>query len=186
MAAPRALRLSVPDLRSDGFILRSLGEADPADFVQQQPDAEMRRWLTIRADPVTEDVVRMDLIGPAQAGWRDGTMAHFAIYAAADRRLLGTISLRFYRHEIAEVGYDLMPKARGRGIATEAVRLVSAWAFKELRIERIELRTHPENLPSQRVAERAGFTREGIERRSRRLYNERHDCVVFSLLASDR
>ena len=73
----------------------------------------------------------------------------------------------------------------GHGAATIAVRLVSGWAFDELGIKRLSLITVPENLASQRVAERAGFTREGVERSSRRLYDDRHDCVVFSLLPSD-
>jgi len=166
-------------------VLRPLSEDDVTQFVAQQPDDEMRRWLTITAPHVTADVVRADLVRPSEAGWRNGTMAHFAIYGTSSDRLLGTISLRFYRHEIAEVGYDLMPRARGRGVATRAVKLVSRWAFDELGIERVELRTHPGNVRSQRVAERAGFTREGVERSSRRLYDERHDCVVFSLLPSD-
>jgi RimJ/RimL family protein N-acetyltransferase len=144
----------------------------------------MRRWLTIRARRITPEVARADLVRPSEAGWRDGTMAHFAILGAGDR-LLGTISLRLYRHESAEVGYDLLPDGRGRGIATRAVRLVARWAFDELGVERLELRTHPGNRASQRVAERAGFTREGVERSSRRLYSERHDCFVYSLLPGD-
>jgi RimJ/RimL family protein N-acetyltransferase len=66
------------------------------------------------------------------------------------------------------------------------VRLVTRWAFEELAIERIELRAHPENGPSLRVAERAGFTREGVERASRAWPDgTRFDSIVFSLLRTD-
>ena len=185
MALRQRGSLPVPDLRGEDFFLRPLSERDVAQLVEHQPDDEMRRWLTIRATRVTKEVARADLVRPSEAGWRTGTMAHFAIYESASRRLLGTISLRFYRNEIAEVGYDLLPSGRGRGVATRAVRLVAAWAFDQLGVQRVELRTHPDNHASQRVAERAGFTREGIERSSRRLYDERHDCVVYSLLPAD-
>ena len=185
MAARHAIRLGTPDLREHDFELRPLGEADIPQLLRSPPDDEMRRWLTIRANPVTEESVRAELIAPSQAGWRDGTMAHFAIYETARDRLLGTISVRFYRHGIGEIGYDLLPHGRGRGVATRAVKLVARWAFGELGIERLELRTHPDNVASQRVAERAGFTNEGIERLSRRLYDERHDCIVFSLLPGE-
>ncbi|MBA3366238.1 MAG: GNAT family N-acetyltransferase [Actinobacteria bacterium] len=186
MTALHAVRLSVPDLRVDGLELRPLGEADLAQLLESPPDEEMRRWLTIHADPVTEDVLRTDLVLPSEDGWRSGRMAHFSIYDSHSGRLLGTISVRFYRHDIAEVGYDLLPHARGKGVATRTVRLVADWAFREVGVERLELRTHPDNVASRRVAERAGFTNEGIERASRRLYDERHDCVVYSLLPTDR
>jgi RimJ/RimL family protein N-acetyltransferase len=185
MAPPAGVPLPVPDLRERDFFLRPLGEADVRALTAEQPDAEMRRWLTIRASRVTADVARADLVRPSETGWRRGTMAHFAIYGTPSRRLLGSISLRFYRNETAEVGYDLLPHGRGRGVATRAVLLIARWAFSDLGVARLELRTHPENVASQRVAERAGFTREGVERSSRRLYDRRHDCVLFSLLPAD-
>ena len=67
---------------------------------------------------------------------------------------------------------------------TLAVRLLCGWLLDE-GVGRIEVRTHPENLASQRLAERAGFTREGRERKSIWLHGERHDAVVWSLLPGD-
>ena len=65
-------------------------------------------------------------------------------------------------HEgIGDVFYWLAAEARGRGYATKAVRLISDWAFETLELERLELYAHPDNTASQRVAERAGYIREG-------------------------
>ena len=50
---------------------------------------------------------------------------------------------------------------------------------------RLELRTHPDNEPSQRLAERCGFRREGRERRSIWLHGKREDAFVWSLLPDD-
>jgi RimJ/RimL family protein N-acetyltransferase len=77
------------------------------------------------------------------------------------------------------------PAARGRGHATRAIRLVSGWAFRELGTERIEARTDPENLASQRALQKAGFTREGLERGSRAVQGRRRDMICWSLLPSD-
>jgi RimJ/RimL family protein N-acetyltransferase len=57
------------------------------------------------------------------------------------------------------VGYWLLPVGRGRGLATSAVRLLSTWAVRELGVTNVRLRTAPENVRSQRVAERSGFRR---------------------------
>lgn len=68
-------------------------------------------------------------------------------------------------HGRFEVGYWLRLAARGRGYATEAVRLVSRLAFGCLGAERVEIFVEPENVPSCQVAERAGFVLEGRLRR---------------------
>jgi RimJ/RimL family protein N-acetyltransferase len=85
----------------------------------------------------------------------------------------------------ASIGYWLAPDARGRGLATRAVRLLASWAFDALRIERLELTCGPDNHASQRVAERCGFTREGLLRSHMPLEGSRRDTVVFSLLPGE-
>ena len=59
------------------------------------------------------------------------------------------------------IGYWVTPPARGRGICTRALRLLARWALDELELQRLELITDPDNLASQRVAEKVGFQREG-------------------------
>ena len=83
-----------------------------------------------------------------------------------------------------EVAYLAGAAGRGRGLMTRAVRLLCDWLFRE-GIGRLELRTHPDNEPSQRLAERAGFQREGLERKSIWLHGRRQDAIVWSLLPDD-
>jgi RimJ/RimL family protein N-acetyltransferase len=58
------------------------------------------------------------------------------------------------------------------------------WLFAQ-GVGRIEVRTHPENGASQRLAERCGFQREGRERASIWLHGRREDALVWSLLPGD-
>lgn len=89
------------------------------------------------------------------------------------------------RHKRAMMGFWMAPEYRGKGMASEAVRLLAEWAFATLALERIEIFTEPQNLASQHVAEQAGFVREGLLR-SRWLSQEgRRDSVVYGLLPSD-
>ena len=85
----------------------------------------------------------------------------------------------------AAVGYWLGPHARGRGIATHAVRLICRWAFEEVQLARLELTCGPENLASQGVAERCGFSREGVLRSHIPFKGARRDTGVFSLLPGE-
>ena len=59
-----------------------------------------------------------------------------------------------------EIGYWMAREARGRGLRTRALRLLSRWALEVLGLERLELMANPANEASQRLAESAGFTRE--------------------------
>lgn len=87
--------------------------------------------------------------------------------------------------EVAEVAYWLKRGARGRGVASRVLRRLAAWAFQELGIARLWLEADPGNTASQRVAEKAGFVREGLLRSHCVRDGARHDCVLFSLLPLD-
>ena len=116
-----------------------------------------------------------------------GVTAPFAIVHTATQDLLGSISLmRFdWRHARGEVGYWLAAAARGQGHATRSVRLICGWGFDALGLERIELLAATGNPASQRVAERAGFTREAVLRSYMEGTYERQDMVAFGLLRGE-
>ena len=101
--------------------------------------------------------------------------------------LLGTTGLLrpVWEHRVVEIGYFVAPHARGHGYATRAVKLLAPWALTAVGFQRVTADIDVENTGSQRVAERAGFTREGTLRRYRRRHGVREDLVMFSLLAED-
>jgi RimJ/RimL family protein N-acetyltransferase len=83
-----------------------------------------------------------------------------------------------------EIGYWLFSHARGRGTATKAARFLAEHGFS-LGAVRIEARVFVGNTASERVLERAGFTREGILRSMPRRAGGRADMTVFSLLPGE-
>ena len=174
-----------PPLRDADLVLRPSVESDAPAIRELYSEPDIRRWMGWDAEPPDEDEARANIERAAKA-WNDGSWAVFRIVDAATDQVVGGLNLRMCEFQTAEVSYFLRASARGRGLATRAVRLVTRWAFDELGIERIELRVHPENVASLRVAERAGFTREGIERASRAWPDgTRFDSIVFSLLAAE-
>jgi len=162
-----------PHLAADGVVLRVPGDGDAW-------------WITEAYD---EPEIAQFVVGmPPPRRWASTTEAEFVIANEADAKALGLISLRIADRDpgLAAVGYWLRPEARGRGAATVAVQLIARWAFDELGVQRLELTTAPGNVASQRVAERAGFTREGILRGLVATRNNgRRDGVLFSLLPAD-
>lgn len=90
-----------------------------------------------------------------------GREAAFAITERECDDLLGICSLIAQRDlAVAEIGYALRQCAWGKGYMTEAVQLISEWAFRSLKLTEIYGDAHPDNLPSQRVLEKAGFIRQ--------------------------
>lgn len=161
-----------PQLAADGVVLRVPDDGDASWITEAYNDPD-----------IAEFIVGM----PPPRRWASATAAEFVIADAAHTEPLGLVSLRIAERDpgLAAVGYWLRPEARGRGAATVAVQLIARWAFDELGVQRLELTTAPENVASQRVAERAGFTREGVLRGLQAKDDGRRDSVMFSLLPAD-
>jgi RimJ/RimL family protein N-acetyltransferase len=86
---------------------------------------------------------------------------------------------------IGEVGYFVLANARRRGIGERALRLVSNWAFEEFGLARLQLGVIVGNDASARLAEKTGFSREGILRAWMDNRGERADVIMHSLLPSE-
>ena len=85
----------------------------------------------------------------------------------------------------AMVGYWVAQARAGRGLATRALREILDVAFGELGLHRVEAGTDVENVPSQRVLERAGFTRVGLLRKHLLIGDTWHDHYLWELLEDD-
>ncbi len=181
---PRILLPADPLVQGD-TALRPWRDADLPELVQACRDPEIVRWTSVPAG-YTESDARNYLRQRYDAAFA-GLTAPFAVVHASDGRLLGSISLlRFaWAHSRGEVGYWLAGWGRGRGHATRAVRLICAWGFRALRLERIDLMAATDNLGSQSVAERAGFTREAVLRSYMGGTLARQDMVMFGLLRGE-
>jgi RimJ/RimL family protein N-acetyltransferase len=120
-------------------------------------------------------------------GREDGTNAGFAIVDADTGDVLGLVGLvnLDLEKQEAEAGYIVSSSARGRGVATRALRLLTSWAFDELPLERIELLIDGENAASEVVAKRCGYTREGVLRSTYLKPGLRTDTIIYSMLRGD-
>src|SRR5262249_53705675 len=154
-------RVKAPDSLTDGVVtLRKMRESDRAVVLSTMADPMVRRWLNMPTSPRDADfdsIMRM-----IRAGFASGDRLDYCVTTPpADVPPGAVIASRRHRdnYELASLS---RPEGRGRGLMTRAVCLVCDWLF-EAGVGRIEIRTHPGNEPSQRVAERAGFQREGVE-----------------------
>jgi len=153
-------------------------------------DEEVQRFTRVPAG-ADLDFVRL-WIARYESGWQDGTRAGFAVRDASGGHgggggLLGfaaAVELDLDTRE-AELGYMVVPAARGRGVALRSLDLLTRWCFDALGLIRLELRIDPANAPSLRIAERAGYVQEGVLRNTYVKDGVRADVAVWSRLTSD-
>ena len=172
-----------PEHLTDGVVvLRELREDDRADVLATMRDPLVARWLNMPRAPADRDFD--SLFRLARDGRASGDRFDFAVAETGAEAPVGAVVVSRRHRDNYEVAYLAREDGRGRGLMTRAVQLVCDWLFDE-GVGRIELRTHPDNEPSQRLAQRCGFTREGRERRSIWLHGRRADAIVWSLLPDD-
>jgi RimJ/RimL family protein N-acetyltransferase len=124
---------------------------EDAEWYVLARDEEIFRWTSEPHELEPAQVVEAIL-----KNQREPAFASFAITDALTSELMGNIGIGPKAGSDAEVSYWLAASARGRGAATEAVKLVASWALG-VGFETLQLRTRAGNHASQAVALRAGF-----------------------------
>ena len=144
----------LPALTDGRVVLRAPEPHDLPRIDEGMNEPDVVRWIG-PAWPIDDFLPRTERM-------RDEGSPTFAI-CQLDGRFVGLVwvNVRDDDRSIGAVGYWLLPAARGRGLATAAVRLISAWARRDLGLATVRLKTAPDNERSQRVAERSGFRRVG-------------------------
>lgn len=102
---------------------------------------------------------------------KDGKKVGFA----CDFKVLGCIG----------IGYMFVPEARGMGYGSETVRVLVDYVFLHKDVPRIQAETHPDNIASQRVLEKAGFKKEGILRSRFFSRGVWRDTALWSIIRAD-
>lgn len=168
---------------AQGLLLRPWESADAPVFLSAYQDAEIRRWHTRR--PLTEarvlewfDAYRRDWVGEKGGHW---AVAH----EGGD--VLGRIALRGFDFDdgIADISYWVLPAARGRGVATNAMAALSAWALDEIGFYRLYLDHSTRNQASCRVATKSGYLLEGTQRSAAVHDDGRHDMHLHARTRED-
>ncbi|HEX8745481.1 MAG TPA: GNAT family N-acetyltransferase [Thermoleophilaceae bacterium] len=170
----------------DGEVaLREWRRDDMHAMIAMLDDEPIVRWTRVPSPYGERDA--LDYLARGDAERERGEGINLGIFDAAGREVLGSMSVRIasWPDLRGQLGYLVGAHARGRGVAPRAIRLASAWGFRKLGLERIEILVHPDNEPSQRAAEKAGFRREGILRSYTRVKAERFDMWSFSALPGE-
>jgi RimJ/RimL family protein N-acetyltransferase len=167
----------------DRVLLRLWRIADAEQVAAICADPEISRWTLVPANYTVDDA--RDFIRHSVEHWKHDVSAAFCVAPADDEdTVIGAIGVMVRPPDIGHVGYWVAASARGRGVATEALRLISRWAL-DAGFPRLELQVIPGNEVSGRVAERVGYREEGLLRASILQHGVRKDGRLYSLLPGE-
>lgn len=172
----------------DAVVLRPWSSSDAIFMVEASRDPAIERYNGPSPASVADAITVIERI---EQSWRtfevegDPTGAAFAIVDAALGEPVGMCGVDHWSStDVAQFGYWLAPGARGRGLATRAVTLMTSWLF-ELGAARVFLTIQSDNVASAAVALRAGFTCEGTLRAYDVWKGQRKDVDVFAVLPDE-
>ncbi|MGW9452104.1 GNAT family N-acetyltransferase [Streptomyces sp. NPDC055632] len=175
----RALR--VPDLAAPGGLVLRPWRMSDLDLVREAAEDPYIPLVTTVPSPYSEAGGRAFV--ERQWGRAETGAGYPFVLVDAGGRSVGAVGLWPEAGEGAgaTLGYWVVASARGRGAAAAGLAAVADWALGELGVPRLALHVEPWNAASVRVAERAGFRREGVREGWLRVGGERRDVLVFVL-----
>jgi RimJ/RimL family protein N-acetyltransferase len=169
-----------PEILTGRLVLRPWRSEDALHVVKAFGDPDIKKTQELE---VTSESEAEQWIAEWHERWRAGAGAGWAISLQSDReQVLGQVALRtvYPKDGLAECSYWVGPDYRGEGVAPQATRALCTWAFDELHLHRLELVHSVRNRRSCRVALKAGFKPEGIERSLHPYWDGRHDMHLHA------
>jgi RimJ/RimL family protein N-acetyltransferase len=181
-------KVKISELRLIGerIILRPLKISDAKDIYTNIQDRKIaENTLRIPWPYRLKDAI--NFIKNSQKSLKKRKGFIFGIELKEKKEVVGVISLENvdFEHRHAEVGYWLGKKYRGKGIMTEAGKLVLNFAFEKLKLHRVDAGVFSDNLISQKVLKKLGFKKEGVRRHWRLKFGRWKDDVMYSILENE-
>ena len=172
------------------LILRPLKDSDAKDIQENLNDLEVSKWLLVVPYPYTlKDAKKWIKLNKKKWKKRNKENYDFGIELKDENKIIGVISLNKINKEqrTAKVGYWLGQKYWRKGFGSEALKEVLDFAFKKLKLRRIEAGVFKGNPSSGKLLEKFGAKLEGIKRKSEICKADKKikDGLVYGLLKEE-
>jgi len=171
------------DLKGNGFILRPLRLSDSQRYLECFVGENIKPFLlrVPRDLDEVQKIVRVKVndfrkkkpFGESYAIEIEGVFAGYVE--------LHNLNLEHQEHK-CEIGYNIHPDYRGKGLATLAVRLLTKYAFEKYRLKRMSAMGRLKNKASARVLQKAGYKLEGVLRKNKEIDGVFYDDFIYAVV----
>ena len=174
--------LPFKNLESQRLLLRHITPADVNEIFALRSNADVMKYVPRPLCTKPDDA--MDLINMMEKKLETNEGINWAITLKGDNTLIGFIGHYQIKWEYfrSEIGYILSPEFQGKGIVTEAIKLIVDYGFNDMNMHSLEAVIDPENAASARVLEKNNFIKEAHFKENEFFDGKFIDSVFYSLL----
>jgi [ribosomal protein S5]-alanine N-acetyltransferase len=174
--------LPFQNLESDRLLLRQITAADVNEMYAMRSNAEVMKYIPRPLCTTLDEA--MGVINMIQNKLDENEGCNWAITLKGSQKMIGFIG--HYRikweHFRSEIGYTILPEYQGKGITTEAIKLMVDFGFNQMNIHSLEGVLDPANTASARVLEKNGFVKEAHFIENEFFAGKFLDTVIYSLV----
>ncbi|MHC0037644.1 GNAT family N-acetyltransferase [Pseudoneobacillus sp. C159] len=174
-----------PILETDRLILREVTLGNAADILVYLSDPEVMKYYGLAPFEGIKDAE--DEIGWYRKIWTEETGIRWGITLKGTDTVIGSCGFHQLskQHLRADIGAELAKEYWGKGIVSETFQAILTYGFKELKLNRIQALIEPDNIASQKLAEKCGFTREGLLRQYEYTNGKFDNLYMYSRLKEE-
>jgi len=174
-----------PVLETENLILRQINSEDDHEVFELRSNSETMKFIPRPLAVTIEDAQKF--IIDCNSSIEKNELINWAISKKEDNKLIGMIG--FFRMQPenfrGEVGYILNPNFHGKGIMKEALDKALKYGFEVLNFHSIEAVIDPQNINSEKLLQKAGFSKEAHFKENFFYNDEFLDTVIYSLLKNN-
>lgn len=174
-----------PIIETKRLCLREVNFEDAKDMLPYLSDQDVVKPMGLHPFETTKDV--WEEIRWYKSIFEKGTGIRWGITLKDSGIVIGSCGFlnRLAKHYRAEVGYELSKDYWRKGIVSEALEAVVKYGYNHLQLERIEALIEPSNIPSIKLVEKQGFSREGLLRHYEFACGKFEDLYMYSMIKGD-
>ncbi len=171
---------SKPEIKTERLCLRPMTTEDIPSLMTWMPDRSVYRYWGKGPGRTEKDPSLM--FGKKE---RPSKSFHLGIEERCSGKVIGDIWVYLIENDrMASVAVRLAPASQGKGYGTEALAAMTGFCFTKTELRRLQAEVDTRNVPSQRMLEKCGFTREGLIRQGK-MVNTWCDYYIYGLLSTD-
>lgn len=170
------------DLETERLLLRRVAESDYPEIMELRGNPETMKYIPRPLVKTKEDAINHFKMIDKKIESNEGI--NWAITLKGNPKLIGIIGHYRIQPENyrCEIGYMILPENNGKGIVTEAIKVVLKYGFDDLQMHSIEAVIDPENTASERVLQKNGFVKEAHLIENEFAEGKFWDSVIYSIL----
>lgn len=159
-----------PSIKTKRLMIQPMSNEEIRDLIQKSDSEELRQAYSEMLSGCEEN--------PEQRIW----YAPWKMILKRENVYIGDLGFKGpQKNNAVEIGYGILKEYEGQGFTTEAVKALTEWAFANEDIYFVEAETAPDNIASQRVLQKNGFTADGEGAEGPRFVRERGETAWMSI-----